>query len=124
MSRGPTQAIDSEAGLRLRLMTWLSLYDLLPQPIYSAQYGGSPAALDDAISPEVVRRCLNAIATQRPEFLASMPQSQLAGEMLAPSIDIGSKWAAMLHIKNATRGADLLPQASLPKFDSRLSKKA
>ncbi|KAF9032363.1 hypothetical protein BJ165DRAFT_1535057 [Panaeolus papilionaceus] len=76
MSRGHMQAPD-DSELRLRLMTWLSLYDLLPQSLSCPQYGGSPAALDDAISPEVVRRCLDAIATQRPEFLATMPQSQL-----------------------------------------------
>ncbi|KAJ3509433.1 hypothetical protein NLJ89_g5228 [Agrocybe chaxingu] len=61
--------MDSPEGLRLRLMTLLSLYDLLPYSISNPPNGSPPLTLEQAIGPDAVRRCLEAIANQRPETL-------------------------------------------------------
>lgn len=56
--------MDTPEGLRLRLMTLLSLYDLLPYSISHPPNGTAPMTLDEAIGPEAVRRCLEAISRQ------------------------------------------------------------
>jgi hypothetical protein len=43
---------------RLRLMTLLSLYDMLPHSISRPPTGQEPIDLDDAIDPETVKRVL------------------------------------------------------------------
>lgn len=61
--------MDSEEGLRLRLMTLLSLYDLLPYSISNPPHGTAPLTLEQAIGPDALRRCLDAIARQNPQSL-------------------------------------------------------
>lgn len=56
--------MDTPEGLRLRLMTLLSLYDLLPYSISHPPNGTAPMTLDEAIGPDAVRRCLEAMSRQ------------------------------------------------------------
>ncbi|KDR71553.1 hypothetical protein GALMADRAFT_159390 [Galerina marginata CBS 339.88] len=62
--------MDTPEGLRLRLMTFLSLYDLLPYSISNPPNGTAPLTLEEAIGPEAVRRCLEVISRQHS---SSMP---------------------------------------------------
>lgn len=61
--------MDSEEGMRLRLMTLLSLYDLLPYSISNPPRGAAPLSLEQAIGPDAVRRCLDALARTHPQSL-------------------------------------------------------
>ncbi len=53
--------MDSSEGLRLRLMTLLSLYELLPYSISNPPNGAPPLTLEEAIGPDALRRCLAAM---------------------------------------------------------------
>lgn len=64
-------AMDSPEGLRLRLMTLLSLYDLLPYSISNPPHGRAPMSLEEAIGPDAVRRCMEVITRQHPSSIAS-----------------------------------------------------
>jgi len=64
--------MDSEQGLRLRLMTLLSLYDLLPHSISNPPNGQAPSRLEDAIGPQAVQECLDAISRQQPQALPTV----------------------------------------------------
>lgn len=52
------QDLTSSKTSRLRLMTLLSLYDMLPHSISRPPTGQEPMDLDDAIDPETVKRVL------------------------------------------------------------------
>ncbi|KAF8968509.1 hypothetical protein BDZ97DRAFT_353913 [Flammula alnicola] len=71
--------MDSPEGLRLRLMTLLSLYDLLPYSISNPPHGSAPLTLEEAIGPEAVRRCLDAISRQQPHLLPGELSNILRG---------------------------------------------
>lgn len=59
--------MDSPEGLRLRLMTLLSLYDLLPYSISNPPHGAAPLTLEEAIGPDALRRCLDAMTRLNPQ---------------------------------------------------------
>ncbi|KAF8183664.1 hypothetical protein BJ912DRAFT_976081 [Pholiota molesta] len=61
--------MDTPEGLRLRLMTLLSLYDLLPYSISNPPNGAPPLSLEQAIGPEALRRCLDAMSRHPPSSL-------------------------------------------------------
>lgn len=63
--------MDTPEGLRLRLMTLLALYDLLPYSISNPPYGAAPLTLEQAIGPDAVRRCFDAIANGHPSNVAA-----------------------------------------------------
>ncbi|KAF9553438.1 hypothetical protein CPC08DRAFT_713759 [Agrocybe pediades] len=52
-------------------MTLLSLYDLLPYSISHPPNGSEPMSLEEAIGPDAVRLCMDAISRQHPSSLAS-----------------------------------------------------
>ncbi|KJA22430.1 hypothetical protein HYPSUDRAFT_41051 [Hypholoma sublateritium FD-334 SS-4] len=72
--------MDSPEGLRLRLMTLLSLYDLLPYSISNPPHGAAPLTLEEAIGPEALRRCLDAMTRLNPQSvpaeLSNIPMSR------------------------------------------------
>ncbi|KAF8151368.1 hypothetical protein B0H34DRAFT_801122 [Crassisporium funariophilum] len=87
-SKSPArQTLDSEEGKRLRLMTLLSLYDLLPHSISHPPTGTEPMTLQDAVSPEAVQRCLDVLSKssqpsphQPPKKLAKLVDEAKAGD--------------------------------------------
>ncbi|KAH9475093.1 hypothetical protein JR316_0012201 [Psilocybe cubensis] len=63
--------MDTPEGLRLRLMTLLSLYDLLPYSISNPPHGRPPLSLEEAIGPDAVRRCMDVITRHHPSTIAA-----------------------------------------------------
>lgn len=64
--------MDSQEGQRLRLMTLLSLYDLLPYSLSNPPSGSAPSTLEEAIGAHAVQRCLDALANQNPQSLPAI----------------------------------------------------
>ncbi|KIM43904.1 hypothetical protein M413DRAFT_25422 [Hebeloma cylindrosporum] len=64
--------MDTPEGLRLRLMSLLSLYELLPYSISNPPNGTAPVRLEEAIGAEAVRRCLEAMYRQSPTLKADL----------------------------------------------------
>lgn len=64
--------MSNQDDLRLRLMALLSLYELLPYSISNPPHGSPPTTLDEAIGPEAVRLCLEAMTRNHPNLHAEL----------------------------------------------------
>ena len=64
--------MSNQGDLRLRLMTLLALYELLPYSISNPPHGSPPATLEEAIGSEAVRLCLDAMARNNPNIQAEL----------------------------------------------------
>ncbi|KAF9443863.1 hypothetical protein P691DRAFT_763880 [Macrolepiota fuliginosa MF-IS2] len=108
--------LTSSKVSRLRLMTLLSLYDMLPHSISRPPTGQEPMDLDDAIDPETVERVLALIQAKSS---TSTFASSNASCQFEESSSVQHTHPSQTHtgVRSSTRG--MLNSARNPETGSR-----